>query len=50
MKAWLRSNGLSVTVISIFLLLLVGQCLTGWQSTMKREAEQERRNYPCRSI
>jgi hypothetical protein len=32
MKVWLRSNGLSVTVISIFLVLLVGQCLTGWQS------------------
>jgi hypothetical protein len=31
-KAWLRCNGLSVTVISIFLVLLIGQCLTGWQS------------------
>jgi hypothetical protein len=31
MKAWFRSNGLSVTVLSIFLVLLIGQCLTGWQ-------------------
>jgi hypothetical protein len=31
-KAWLRCNGLSVRVISIFLVLLIGQCLTGWQS------------------
>jgi hypothetical protein len=32
MKAWLRFNGLSVTVIAIFLALLIGQCLTGWQT------------------
>jgi hypothetical protein len=32
MKAWLRFNGLSVTVITIFIALLIGQCLTGWQS------------------
>jgi hypothetical protein len=38
MKAWLRSNGLSVTVISIFLVLLVGQCLTGWQSHSEERA------------
>lgn len=32
MMSWFRSNGLSVTVLSIFLILLVGQCLTGWNS------------------
>jgi hypothetical protein len=32
MKAWFRFNGLSVTVLSVFLVLLIGQCLTGWQS------------------
>jgi hypothetical protein len=32
MKNWLRHNGLSITVLSIFLVLLVGQCLTGWRS------------------
>jgi hypothetical protein len=32
MKNWLRHNGLSITVLSIFLVLLVGQCLTGWHS------------------
>jgi hypothetical protein len=32
MKAWFRSNGLSATVLTIFLVLLIGQCLTGWQS------------------
>lgn len=32
MTSWLRRNGLSVTVLSIFLILLVGQCLTGWNS------------------
>jgi hypothetical protein len=32
MRDWLRHNGLSITVLSIFLVLLVGQCLTGWRS------------------
>ncbi len=32
MKGWFRHNGLSIAVLSIFLLLLVGQCLTGWHS------------------
>jgi len=32
MKSWLRHNGLSITVLSIFVVLLVGQCLTGWNS------------------
>lgn len=32
MKAWLRNNGLSVTVIAIFVVLLIGQTLTGWRS------------------
>lgn len=32
MKAWFRFNGLSVTVLFVFFLLLIGQCLTGWQS------------------
>jgi hypothetical protein len=32
MRGWFRHNGLSIAVLSIFLLLLVGQCLTGWRS------------------
>lgn len=32
MRSWLRNNSLSVTVASIFMMLLVGQTLTGWQS------------------
>jgi hypothetical protein len=32
MRRWFRHNGLSIVVLSIFLLLLVGQILTGWHS------------------
>ena len=32
MKTWFHKNGLSVTVLSIFIILLIGQTLTGWHS------------------
>jgi hypothetical protein len=39
MKSWLRHNGLSVTVLFVFLVLLVGQCLTGWRSHNEERLE-----------
>jgi hypothetical protein len=39
MKSWFRHNGLSITVLSIFLALLVGQCLTGWHSHSEERLE-----------
>jgi Domain of unknown function (DUF6766) len=39
MKSWFRHNGLSITVLSIFLVLLVGQCLTGWHSHNEERLE-----------
>jgi Domain of unknown function (DUF6766) len=47
MKAWLRFNSLSVTVLSIFLVLLIGQCLTGWQS---HNEERRRASAPDLSL
>jgi hypothetical protein len=41
MKNWFRQNSLSIVVLSIFLLLLAGQALTGWQSHNQERLEQD---------
>jgi Domain of unknown function (DUF6766) len=47
MKAWFRFNGLSVTVLFLFFVLLIGQCLTGWQS---HNEERNRADAPNLSL
>jgi hypothetical protein len=40
MKSWFRQNGLSIVVLSIFVVLLVGQAITGWQSHNQERLRQ----------
>jgi hypothetical protein len=40
MKGWFRRNGLSATVLAVFLLLLIGQVLTGWHSDNQERREE----------
>lgn len=40
MKSWFRQNGLSIAVLSIFVVLLVGQAMTGWQSHNQERLQQ----------
>jgi hypothetical protein len=40
MKGWFHRNGLSAAVLSIFLLLLIGQVGCGWQSHNQERGEQ----------
>ena len=40
MKSLFRRNGLSIVVLSIFVLLLVGQAITGWHSHNQERLEQ----------
>jgi hypothetical protein len=40
MKSWFYRNGLSIVVLSIFLLLLVGQGITGWQTHNEERLQQ----------
>lgn len=40
MKSWFRQNGLSIVVLSIFVVLLVGQALTGWHSHNQDRLQQ----------
>ena len=40
MKSWFRQNGLSIVVLSIFLVLLIGQAITGWQSHNQDRLQQ----------
>jgi hypothetical protein len=40
MKSWFRQNGLSIVVLSIFVVLLVGQAITGWHSHNQERLQQ----------
>ena len=40
MKSWFRQNGLSIVVLSIFLALLVGQAIAGWQTHNEERLQQ----------
>jgi hypothetical protein len=40
MKSWFRQNGLSIVVLSIFVVLLVGQAITGWQTHNQERLQQ----------
>ncbi|MCD6050445.1 MAG: hypothetical protein K0Q55_1848, partial [Verrucomicrobia bacterium] len=42
MKTFLRNNGLSIVLTGIFLLLLVGQALTGWKSHNEEQRDHGR--------
>jgi hypothetical protein len=41
MKSWFRQNGLSIVVLSIFVVLLVGQAITGWQAHNEERLQQD---------
>jgi hypothetical protein len=40
MKSMFRQNGLSIVVLSIFVVLLAGQAITGWQSHNQERLQQ----------
>lgn len=40
MRSWFRQNGLSIVVLSIFLVLLIGQAIAGWQSHNQDRLQQ----------
>src|SRR5687768_2140909 len=40
MRSWFRRNGLSAVVLSLFVLLLLGQTVTGWLSYNQERTEQ----------
>jgi hypothetical protein len=40
MKSWFHQNGLSIVVLSIFLMLLVGQAITGWHTHNEERLQQ----------